>query len=613
MQDLDKFKNEMNLSGKNVYVGNRYVPKIFGDWDKTKTYEPLSIVQYQGNSFTSRQYVPSGIEITNEEYWVSTGNYNAQVEQYRQDVQGFNNDLTTLKTDTQNDLTTMTNNIADIKSDVDNVKFFVNVKSHGAKGDGVTDDREAIQAAIDEVFEAGGGIVYFPIGTYLIGSPLLFKSVSEHGGYDANFVELRGAGNSKSRILKNSKVTATVKDGSSNKTLDAAIIGIGGITEDISVPVTSVKFKDIKVSNLSTSLTTYGVYIARGSRILAEYSSFETLRTTADLANHNRYAFFAGSTWSTSYRDCTFHGDHGFYQTHDSTSLLMENIYSSGLKSSYRITSTYTTLINVFGDYAQGTMFDFRYASVDVIGMGAESGLCEIMINAFNSEVNINSAYIYKNETSETASFIVSAGSNIKINKLDVVSSGDVDFGHFIKDGTKNNIQIDDIKFSGTGKKFLTTDIDTSKFSSIKVSKRAKRGEINGTRRLLDLPSKTEGGYLDHYLAEPKYKTNNIVFGLKSPHVNNADENVQWDTTSNDNDVFINADFTDRQVFGWVKKGASVDLNSGTFNYVPLILSGTTENRPTWQTTGIQYFDTTIKKPIWWNGTNWVDATGVTV
>ena len=93
MQDLDKFKNEMNLSGKNVYVGNRYVPKIMGEWDNKKIYEPLSIVQYQGNSFTSRQYVPVGIEINNEEFWASTGNYNAQVEQYRQNVRDLEDDV----------------------------------------------------------------------------------------------------------------------------------------------------------------------------------------------------------------------------------------------------------------------------------------------------------------------------------------------------------------------------------------------------------------------------------------------------------------------------------------------------------------------------------------
>ena len=28
---------------------------------------------------------------------------------------------------------------------------------------------------------------------------------------------------------------------------------------------------------------------------------------------------------------------------------------------------------------------------------------------------------------------------------------------------------------------------------------------------------------------------------------------------------------------------------------------------------GTYYFDTTLGKPIWWNGTAWVDATGATV
>jgi hypothetical protein len=70
------------------YIGARYVP-LFADpieWDKTKTYEPLTIVYHGGNSYTSRQYVPVGIEISNESYWALTGNYNAQVEQYRKDT-----------------------------------------------------------------------------------------------------------------------------------------------------------------------------------------------------------------------------------------------------------------------------------------------------------------------------------------------------------------------------------------------------------------------------------------------------------------------------------------------------------------------------------------------
>lgn len=56
------------------------------DWDRSKTYEPLTIVYHQGNSYTSRQSVPAGVAITDTTYWALTGNYNAQIEQYRKET-----------------------------------------------------------------------------------------------------------------------------------------------------------------------------------------------------------------------------------------------------------------------------------------------------------------------------------------------------------------------------------------------------------------------------------------------------------------------------------------------------------------------------------------------
>ncbi|CAN7361139.1 glycosyl hydrolase family 28-related protein [Paenibacillus sp. LjRoot56] len=44
----------------------------------------------------------------------------------------------------------------------------INVMKFGALGDGVTDDSNAIIAAITSVSSTGGGIVYFPEGTYLV-------------------------------------------------------------------------------------------------------------------------------------------------------------------------------------------------------------------------------------------------------------------------------------------------------------------------------------------------------------------------------------------------------------------------------------------------------------
>jgi Pectate lyase superfamily protein len=51
--------------------------------------------------------------------------------------------------------------------------LWINVKDYGAVGDGGTDDRAAIQAALNAVPTSPnvGGVVYFPVGRYLIGSP----------------------------------------------------------------------------------------------------------------------------------------------------------------------------------------------------------------------------------------------------------------------------------------------------------------------------------------------------------------------------------------------------------------------------------------------------------
>jgi hypothetical protein len=174
----------------NKYIGNRYVPKILGEWDNTKNteYESLVIVTYGGNSFTSNTIVPKGIDITNTNYWTPTGNYNAQVELYRQD--------------------TITNatNISKCITDIANVKAFyvdyVSVKDYGAKGDGTTIDTLAFVNAI-----ATGKNVFVPSGTYNIDSKLTLthnsQSIFGNGFYnsiikassnftDETLIEMRG-------------------------------------------------------------------------------------------------------------------------------------------------------------------------------------------------------------------------------------------------------------------------------------------------------------------------------------------------------------------------------------------------------------------------------------
>jgi hypothetical protein len=55
-----------------------------------------------------------------------------------------------------------------------------NVRDFGAKGDGVTKDTAAIQAAIDAGTRAGGGLVVFPAGRFLSGTIVLKDHVTLH-------------------------------------------------------------------------------------------------------------------------------------------------------------------------------------------------------------------------------------------------------------------------------------------------------------------------------------------------------------------------------------------------------------------------------------------------
>jgi hypothetical protein len=53
---------------------------------------------------------------------------------------------------------------------------YFNVKQYGAIGNGTADDTSAIQASINAAINAGGGIVFFPAGTYKVSSPLNLSS-----------------------------------------------------------------------------------------------------------------------------------------------------------------------------------------------------------------------------------------------------------------------------------------------------------------------------------------------------------------------------------------------------------------------------------------------------
>ena len=90
------------------YIGARYIP-IFANpvqWSDDREYDYLTMVQYQGETYMSKQYVPTDIPLPDtsqgeedNEYWVHMSNWNAQVEVYREEVLQYNDRISTVEND----------------------------------------------------------------------------------------------------------------------------------------------------------------------------------------------------------------------------------------------------------------------------------------------------------------------------------------------------------------------------------------------------------------------------------------------------------------------------------------------------------------------------------
>lgn len=166
---------------------------------------------------------------------------------------------------------------------VDKAGRSVNVKDYGAVGDLVADDTAEIQAAIDAVSAAGGGVVYFPKGDYKVTSAVTVPTK----------VHLQGAGPlvSKIRTTTNNHNVLSIQGTSALATTsqiriaDLGIIGPGK----------------------ASGSTGHGIYIKWASAGL----EFKNLY----VATHGAHGIFQEDSYTISYRDVWFadNGGDGFH------------------------------------------------------------------------------------------------------------------------------------------------------------------------------------------------------------------------------------------------------------------------------------------------------------
>lgn len=203
------------------YIGARYAPKFMGAWDKSSEYAALSVVYANEQSYVSRKTVPANTEITNTEFWIKSADWNAQVTQYKQNVERYEAEVleysktvnslvgkTVYTYNTKDDMaadkrvqlndTLMTCGYAEVndkKGSFYKVVATTSAKAialqnnlyakpfelteakdsdiatpqqYGAIGDGIADDTDAVQAALN----SDKGIVVIKAGTYNVKSTI---------------------------------------------------------------------------------------------------------------------------------------------------------------------------------------------------------------------------------------------------------------------------------------------------------------------------------------------------------------------------------------------------------------------------------------------------------
>ena len=136
------------------YIGARYVPKFASpiEWAADTSYEALTIVTFNNASYTSKVQVPPtvGNPANNPQYWALTGNYNSQVEQYRQETIQFKNEIKTSEEAYKNEITedqnALKNEVAESQKALKNEV----AESQNALKNEVTESQNALKNEVTE-------------------------------------------------------------------------------------------------------------------------------------------------------------------------------------------------------------------------------------------------------------------------------------------------------------------------------------------------------------------------------------------------------------------------------------------------------------------------------
>lgn len=293
-----------------------------------------------------------------------------------------------------------------------------NVKDYGATGDGATNDATAIQAAVTAAFAATkGGVVYFPAGTYIVGSQITWPKTSD------KYVLCRGDG------------VASVIQNSSGFTSAMFYVGSG-----VAAGGSGVQFEHIKFKGAS-SATARALSCENANLTYFNKVTFQDLYI----------AVSAASCFAVRFTECSWDriSLYGLYSSTAAHNLIVNKCAWNDIGYT-AATSAYGIRIDTASDNVSITDCDFEYGYVAIqLAGGSALRVSGNYIEYFSNTSIYSTASMTGAEISRN--WVALGGNQLLDNFVNSDYVGNTHYNITLSVGTGTNILYAGNTHSGTG------------------------------------------------------------------------------------------------------------------------------------------------------------------
>lgn len=441
----------------------------------------------------------------------------------------------------------------------------INVRWFGVTGDGTTDCSDQVMQILDKV-SPWGGEVFFPEGHYVLNKTVVFPQNS-------------------SSAVKNITIS-----GNNN------ISNLGGVASVNSRGITLFEFKGV------------------GGMFDLRLGTEADIVSSSTFQNFNAICTVSGSGTSTiglniatftrgSIKNVSFTGfDYGvktqgniYYSIIDTVRCSQSNVAAmelSGLVNG-------TTIRNcAFNNSTVGLRLNNAGRSVGVEGCWIEHNQTGVVVSD-TRQANLISCYFEHHSVTSVSVGYTTPATCVNLIGCSIAIDDGADNGVRAVVQGQNYINFIGCQFANRSENALTVV-------------RSAGGTANATPRITSVGNSWfDGTPVDIATASwmnTELNYNGISIGRST--LTKGSGTPEGSVTAVDGSLFIRTGDIHGKLY--VKRTASGNMGWERVGQVP---SGPTASRPSGASSypGIMYFDTTLNKPVWYDGSNWVDSTGATV